>query len=76
MKTNGGINVYQHVQTTPSTTWVVAHNLGVNPIADINAYDNGLLTKAFPLSVDQTDLNTTTITWSSPRTGFVTCVGE
>ena len=67
-----GIRFFQYQQNTPSSVWTIYHALGVEPLVEINAHDdNGVLQKAFPLTVVQLDANTVEITWSSPRTGFV-----
>lgn len=63
---------YEHVQSTPSASWVVVHNLGMYPVADIYIDYEGEKHKILPLSVEYTDLNTCTITFSIPRTGLAT----
>lgn len=69
----GGIRFIQVIQSTPSTTWNINHNFGAYPMIEVFAYDdNSVLQKAFPWSVDQVDLNNLTITWTSPRSGYVT----
>lgn len=63
---------YEHVQADASATWVVAHNLGLYPIVDIFVDYEGEKHKILPLSVEYTDLNTCTISFSVPRTGLAT----
>lgn len=61
---------YTHTQTEASTTWVVSHGLGYNPIIRVfigNA-------EVQPASIIHNDMNTTTITFSTPQTGFVRCI--
>lgn len=63
---------HEHVQDVAASTWTVNHNLGLYPIVDIFIDYEGEKHKILPLSVQYTDLNTCTITFSSPRTGFAT----
>ena len=67
----GGVKFWQYEQTTPSATWNIYHAFGQKPLIDVNVWDGGVLKKAFPLSVAHVDDNNVTITWTSPRTGFV-----
>lgn len=57
---------YTHVQSTPATVWVIAHNFGYAPNVDI--YDQG---GSSILGTIQTssDGNTTTITFNAPTAG-------
>jgi hypothetical protein len=69
----GGIRFIQIVQSTASTTWSINHNFGAFPMIEVFAYDDaGVLQKAFPWAVDQVDVNNLTISWTSPRHGYVT----
>lgn len=63
---------YTHVQDTAASTWVVEHNMGTYPITDVYIMLNSEITKVYP-SVTFTDENTTTVTFTSPQTGFVKC---
>ena len=67
----GGIKFFQYTQSSPSSVWSIFHGMGTYPLVEINVYDdNGILQKAFPLSVVHNDLNNVTVTWSSNRAGF------
>lgn len=63
---------YEHVQTSASTTWVIVHNLNLYPVVDIFVDHEGEKHKILPLSVEYTNANTCTITFSTPRTGLAT----
>jgi hypothetical protein len=67
----GGVKFWQYEQTTPAVTWNIYHAFGQKPLVDILAYDNGVLKKAFPLSMIHVDDNNIEITWTSARTGIV-----
>jgi hypothetical protein len=70
--TVGGIKFWTYQQTTASSQWNIYHGMGVQPMCEVNAHDdNGVLQKAFPLSLIQIDENNVQINWSSPRTGYV-----
>jgi len=55
---------------TNSTTWVITHNLGYNPI--INLYINNELVQ--PLSLTFDSPNQATAVFSSPQTGEARCI--
>ncbi len=62
---------YSHTSTyTNSTTWVVQHNLGYNPVVTA-VVDNYVVQ---PLSIVHDSLMQVTITFSTPQTGLVRCV--
>lgn len=62
---------YKHIQTEPSTTWVVHHGLTTVPFLTVSVYENGVLTVIKPLDVVLTSATVVTITFSTPRTGEV-----
>jgi hypothetical protein len=74
--TLAGIRVYRHEQTTASNTWLIYHSLGSKPLVEILVHDNGVLKKAWPLSMEHIDENNLRIVWSSPRTGFATTLSN
>lgn len=55
---------------TNTATWTVTHNLGYRP--QISCVVGNYIEQ--PLNIDQSDLNTTVITWSSAKTGTARCV--
>ena len=63
------IRPHKHVQSTPSTTWVITHNSGYKPAISVLVYENEVLTPILPLNVEHTSDNVVTITFSSNRTG-------
>lgn len=56
---------YTHYQTTLSTTWVVNHNLGYNPVVRVFVGVN----EVQPLSIVHNNVNQLTITFSTAQTG-------
>lgn len=76
VSSKGGIKFFQYTQSAASTTWTIYHGFGKKPLIDININLNGVVQKAFPQSLVQVDENTVTITWSSPRTGYVTFASD
>lgn len=69
---SGGIKFLQFSQSIPSDTWTIYHAFGVHPIVDVNVNIDGIINKAFPLSIEHLDLNTAIVRWSIPRIGFAT----
>lgn len=68
-----GLNVFIFEQNTPSTSWVITHNLGRLVNVDTAINYSGNLEKALPNKiVADPDLNTITITWTSTQTGKAT----
>lgn len=67
-----GINFFQYNQSSPSSVWNIYHGMGAHPLVETNVYVNGVLEKAFPVSIQHLDENNVRITWSSSRTGFAT----
>ena len=66
---------YKFTQATPSTTWVITHNLGtVTPIVDCFTTVNGDFQKIIPLSVVATSNLVVTVTWSTARSGSAVVV--
>lgn len=63
-----GIRIVNHVQSAPSATWTIVHNLGRHPVSDVVITNNGNH-KILPLSVTHTDDNTVVIQFSTPFAG-------
>ena len=62
---------YNHTQGSLSSSWVITHNLGQDTVVnDVFVNVSGDLTKILPLSVEHTDDNTLTITFSSSQQGY------
>ena len=74
--TQGGVQFYQHTQSTASSTWTINHNFGTIPLVDVNVWDGGILKKAFPQSVTHVNENSISITWSVPRTGYASVAAK
>lgn len=57
---------YEHIQSAPSSTWVINHNLGFYPISEI-------LISNEPVDADiaHNSVNSLTVTFPSPQTGRV-----
>lgn len=67
-----GLNKDYYTISSSSTTWVITHNLGVEPIVNVLIDLNGQKTPAFPLSISHNIGRTTvTITWATAKTGEV-----
>jgi hypothetical protein len=67
---------YNHIQSTSSSSWTIAHNLGTNAgVIDVYVVNSGNLEKIFPLSVQHTDINTITVTFTTGFTGNARVVG-
>lgn len=63
---------YEHVQTEPSSLWVVEHPLYTRaPVLDVFVDINGELQKMMPNEVKVINLTTIHIKWTLPRTGKV-----
>jgi hypothetical protein len=62
-----------HIQSTPSSTWTITHNLNSYVACDTRTYDGPALVKTLAANMTQT-LNVLTVTWSSAQTGEVTYV--
>lgn len=70
--TRHNAGIYEHVQDTPSSTWVIEHNLLVYPVVDIFVLFEGEYHKIIPVSVTYDDENQCTVVFSSPREGYAT----
>ena len=66
---------YTHNQLTPSTDWVVNHNLDSYPVSDVIIDDGGERLKTLPLSLEYINSNTVLVRFSNPITGTVRLVG-
>lgn len=70
-----GIPVSKFEQTTPSTTWVITHGLGRFVLLDVIILINGERHVVQPADIEHSlDLNTVTITFSSPQVGVISLV--
>ena len=56
---------YEFYQTTPSTTWSIAHGLGRYPIVRIFVGNQ----EVQPMSITFDTMNTVTVTFSTPQSG-------
>ena len=64
-----GIQIFDFVQATPSTTWTIVHNLGRLPTCDARIVLDGVKVKILPAEVEHIDENTVVIKFTDPRTG-------
>ena len=67
-------SAYRHTQSTPSTEWVIHHNLGGNgsqgvPMVEVLWEKDGRLQKLVPASIEMNDRNTVTVRFNSARSG-------
>ena len=61
---------YEQEFATESTTWVVSHMLGYNPLIRVFVGNQ----EVQPLSIVHDDLNNATVTFTNPQTGYVRAV--
>jgi hypothetical protein len=61
---------YKHVQTDPSDTWVIEHNLFGYPVIDAFVDVDGTIQKVMPASVTYTSNKICTLVFAVPRAGF------
>jgi len=69
------MNNYTHVQSTPSSTWNVVHNLGTYPVTDVIVMVSGVEKKILPKAVIFVDENTIQVQFSTAFAGKVRAVG-
>lgn len=76
MARNGAFipSIFRYTQTTPSTDWVIEHNLGTNgstgvPIVDVYMNLNGQKTKVIPNITTMNNKNSITVIFNEPQTG-------
>jgi len=74
---NSSTVTHKHLQSTPATTWTVAHNLGTTSIQITTYVDDGSGTyaKIIPQSEIILDVNTVEIRFSTNFTGQVILIG-
>jgi hypothetical protein len=58
---------YTHYQSSASTSWVITHNLGYNPIVRVFIGDQ----EVQPLTITHNSTNQVTITFSTAQVGYV-----
>lgn len=70
------MDVYNHTQSSPNSTWTVTHNLNTDAVAvDVFIDYLGNLEKILPLDIVVTDSNTLTITFTTSQTGKARIIG-
>lgn len=60
-----GGSVYEHVQSAPSSVWVITHNLGRKVHVSLFGDEGEVILS----DVEHGSVNQATVTWSSPTTG-------
>lgn len=65
-------SLYKHEQTEASSTWTIAHGMGVYPVVDVYVTSGSDLVKVMPEEVTYVDEQTCVLTFSEPLTGFAT----
>lgn len=63
---------FEFAQLTPSSTWVIQHNLNQYPIIDIFVQYEGEMQKVMPVSLQYTDANSCVVQFSTPLAGIAT----
>ncbi len=66
--------VYTHAQATASDTWTISHNLKDYPIVDVYVDYGGVTQKIIPANIEYVDLDTCTVTFTTPYAGYATVV--
>jgi hypothetical protein len=61
---------YTHYQSSSSTSWVIAHNLGYNPIVRVFIGNN----EVQPLTITHDSINQVTITFTTAQVGYARLV--
>jgi hypothetical protein len=69
------MNSYTFTQSSPATTWVIAHNFDELPNCDVMSLVDGTIQKITPASMVHTDSNTLTLTFSIATSGEARVVG-
>jgi len=67
LPTIGAAPPYSYTQVSPSSLWIVNHNLGYRPVIEILS-DGGLVVEA---GVAHISVNQTQISFNTPQTGTV-----
>ncbi len=62
---------YLHTQTTPASTWAVAHHAGAKVVSDVWIDGGGVRTKVLPLSVVAVDDDNLQVNFTAAQTGQV-----
>lgn len=61
---------YRHDQSSPSSVWVIQHNIGsIAPIVDVWSDIDGSLVKIMPKRVEVVDLTTCRVYFNNPQHG-------
>ena len=55
---------YDHVQASPSASWIITHNLGLYPVVSVRVAGEQCIAE-----VTYTSLNVVTVDFSSPQSG-------
>ena len=67
---------YNFSQTAAATTWTITHNLNKPSVAvDVFIDNAGNLEKILPASVEHTNNNTLTVTFTAAQTGRARVIG-
>jgi hypothetical protein len=64
------VYAYEYSQVSPSDAWVIAHNLGYNPMVRVFIGNQ----EVQPLSIVHDSINQVTISFSTPQTGIAKLV--
>lgn len=66
---------YTHVQTTPSLTWTITHNLNGATMGDVIEDNGGVIRKILPASVKHITDDSMLVEFSEPTKGLVRLIG-
>lgn len=62
---------YNHIQSTPSNSWVVTHNFNSEVVTECIIDINGTKERAYPYDIVKVDSNTVRFDFTEPQTGAV-----
>lgn len=68
----GGVSVYLHTQSSPSSTWTINHNLGTRPSTELFNSSN----EEIEGSVSNPTVNQTVVTFETAVSGFARLIGD
>lgn len=64
--------MFLYTQSTPSTSWLISHDQGDNPMVNVSVDYEGTNQMILPLTVQIDNTATVIVTFSTPRTGSAT----
>jgi hypothetical protein len=70
------ISAYNHIQSDPSNSWTITHNLNTTAVnLDVVILDDNLNKKILPGNIITQDNNTIIVTFTTEHTGSARVIG-